>query len=146
MGRDVWDIYEGIGFKAVMVPNNGLNTIYLWRNTITPNTSFFQLPARHWSKFMPAKNRTQDLHGLQISPAQTLNCTESNSTHKIIESYGTRCFRSGILCTSKMATRQTKNVMAATIGMTTKVWPDCRIARLGARYLLNKSMTITCNK
>jgi hypothetical protein len=28
MARDVWDVYEGIGFKAVMVPNNDLNTIY----------------------------------------------------------------------------------------------------------------------
>jgi len=28
MARDVWDVYEGVGFKAVMIPNNDLNTIY----------------------------------------------------------------------------------------------------------------------
>jgi hypothetical protein len=28
MARDVWDVYEGMGFKAVMIPNNDLDTIY----------------------------------------------------------------------------------------------------------------------
>ncbi len=27
LARDTWDVYEGTGFKAVMVPNNDLNTI-----------------------------------------------------------------------------------------------------------------------
>ncbi len=27
MARDVWDVYEGTGFKAVMIPNNDLDTI-----------------------------------------------------------------------------------------------------------------------
>jgi hypothetical protein len=29
MARDVWDVYEGTGFKSVMVPNNDLETIFL---------------------------------------------------------------------------------------------------------------------
>ncbi|HUH98487.1 MAG TPA: glycosyltransferase family 39 protein [Anaerolineales bacterium] len=28
MARDVWDVYEGVGYKAVMIPNNDLDTIY----------------------------------------------------------------------------------------------------------------------
>jgi hypothetical protein len=27
MVRDTWDVYEGTGFKTVMVPNNDVNTI-----------------------------------------------------------------------------------------------------------------------
>lgn len=27
MARDTWDVYEGTGFKTVMVPNNDINTI-----------------------------------------------------------------------------------------------------------------------
>jgi hypothetical protein len=29
LARDTWDVYEGTGFKAVMVPNNDINTIVL---------------------------------------------------------------------------------------------------------------------
>ncbi len=43
MGRDVWDIYEGIGFKAVMVPNNDLNTIYFVAKHY--NAEYLILPA-----------------------------------------------------------------------------------------------------
>lgn len=43
MGRDVWDIYEGIGFKAVMVPNNDLNTIYFVAQHY--NAEYLILPA-----------------------------------------------------------------------------------------------------
>jgi hypothetical protein len=27
MARDTWDVYEGTGYKTVMVPNNDLDTI-----------------------------------------------------------------------------------------------------------------------
>ena len=27
LARDVWDVYEGTGFKTVMVPNNDIDTI-----------------------------------------------------------------------------------------------------------------------
>jgi hypothetical protein len=43
MARDVWDVYEGTGFKAVMVPNNNLNIIYFVAQHY--NAEYLILPA-----------------------------------------------------------------------------------------------------
>lgn len=43
MARDVWDVYEGTGFKAVMIPNNNLNTIYFVAQHY--NAEYLILPA-----------------------------------------------------------------------------------------------------
>jgi hypothetical protein len=44
LARDTWDVYEGTGFKTVMVPNNDINTILLVAQHY--NAHYILLPAK----------------------------------------------------------------------------------------------------
>ena len=53
MARDTWDVYEGTGFKSVMVPNNDIPTILFIAQHY--NAHYLLLPA-------PRQQLGKDLH------------------------------------------------------------------------------------